>query len=149
MIVGKHGYIEGEFDGETVKLKLRSLCTSFLSEPGPCGRSEYHTVCIGRYASEGSYEAGRKKYISSDSLRENFLRIMSSCRNAFTDWEILWRSWMNQDLRISWKSLYRQYRGTLIGDYIKHFFKERSDSSGEKSTLLWTSGTFDYKSPDQ
>ena len=46
------------------------------------------------------------------------------------------------------ESLYRQYRGTDRGLY-QNFFKERSDSSGEKSTLLWPSGTFDYKSPDQ
>ena len=61
--VGKHGYIEGEFDGETVKLKLRPFA---LRSYQNLVLAEYHTVCIGRYASEGSYEAGRKKYISSD-----------------------------------------------------------------------------------
>lgn len=55
---------------------------------------------------------------------------------------------MNQDLRISWKAVSPVQGDTDRGLY-QNFFKERSDSSGEKSTLLWTSGTFDYKSPDQ
>ena len=37
----------------------------------------------------------------------------------------------------------RQVQGDSDRGLYQNFFKERSDSSGEKSTLLWTSGTFD------
>ena len=133
--VGKHGYIEGEFDGETVKLKLRPFALrSYQNLVLAVDQNTTQYALEDMLRKEVMKRGGRNIYrliikgkLSPDNVLlperlhglGNIVEIMDESRPAY-----------------QLESLYRQYRGTLIGDYIKTFLK-RDLTVVEKKALYY------------
>lgn len=132
MTSGKHGYIEGEFDGETVKLKLRPFALrSYQNLVLAVDQNTTQYALEDMLRKEVMKRGGRNIYrliikgkLSPDNVLlperlhglGNIVEIMDESRPAY-----------------QLESLYRQYRGSLDRGLYQNFFKERSDSSGEKA----------------
>ena len=133
--VGKHGYIAGEFDGETVKLKLRPFALrSYQNLVLAVDQNTTQYALEDMLRKEVMKRGGRNIYrliikgkLSPDNVLlperlhglGNIVEIMDESRPAY-----------------QLESLYRQYRGTLIGDYIKTFLK-RDLTVVEKKALYY------------
>lgn len=121
--LGKHGYIEGEYEDGTVRLRLlpfalrsyqnlvltvdekstqyslEEMLRSEVMRRG--GRNIYRIIIKGKVAPDNVLLTERLHGLG------NIVEIMDESRPAYAVEE-----------------LYRKYRGTLIGDYIRHFLKK-------------------------
>ena len=121
--VGKHGYIEGTFDEGTIKLKLRpfalrsyqNLVLTVDQDTTQYALEEMLRTEVMKRGGRNIYRLIIKGKVSPDNVLlperlhslGNIVEIMDESRPAY-----------------QLESLYRQYRGTLIGDYIKTFLKK-------------------------
>ena len=120
---GKHGYIEGEYENGAVKLRLlpfalrsyQNLVLTVNEESTQYSLEEMLRNEVMRRGGRNIYRIIIKGKVAPDNILlterlhglGNIVEIMDESRPAYPVEE-----------------LYRKYRGTLIGDYIRHFLKK-------------------------
>ncbi|MBU5482466.1 metallophosphoesterase family protein [Blautia sp. MSJ-19] len=121
--LGKHGYIEGTYENGSVKLRLRPFALrSYQNLVLTVGPDTTQYTLEEMLRNEVMKRGGRNIYriILQGRVSPDNILLPERLHALGNIVEIMDESCPDYDL----EELYRQYRGTLIGDYIKSFDKE-------------------------
>lgn len=130
---GKHGYIEGEFDGKKVRLHFVPCATrSYMELVLPVNEETTQYSLEERMKGEILAKGNKNLYriILKGTRAPETLLLTERLKNLGNVTEVVDQTNPAYDL----EALYRRYSGTLIGDYIK-YFKNRNLTLVEEKAL--------------